>query len=263
MYALIALALVQSLTEFLPISSSGHLVLLEKFGITHQTLVLDVALHLGTLLAVCTYFARDLKHLFKGFFIGGAYRRLLIHLMIATVPVIFVGFFLKNMIEHTFRSILIIAVTSAFYGLLLWYVDAKKTAERSLREMTNKEALWIGCAQVLALIPGTSRSGITMTCARWLQFNRSESARFSMLLSIPTVFLAAVYVLYCAVKSGEMTTALLSQVALGIGLSALFGFAVIWFLMTWVKRASFALFGIYRLILSLCLIGYILFKGVF
>lgn len=258
-FSIIIPALVQSLTEFLPISSSGHLILLEKFQISPQTLVMDIALHVGTLLAVMIYFWRDIRDMIWGIFQKGYRRDLLKQVIIATIPIVIIGFFLKTVIEDTFRSVVLIACTSVFYGILLWCVDAYAPRTKTFREITLKSAFFIGCAQVLSLIPGTSRSGITMTCARLLGISREASARFSMLLSVPAIAFGAMYVLFCAWRDGQLSGTMIDQIGAGIIWAGLFGFLVIWGLMKWIKYASFAIFGIYRVILGGVLIGYLLF----
>lgn len=254
LFSIIIPALVQSLTEFLPISSSGHLILLEKFQVSPQTLVMDIALHLGTLVAVMAYFWRDIRDMILGLFQKGTQRELLKRVIVATLPVVFVGFFLKSFIEESFRSVAVIAGTSIFYGVLLWLIDARAPRQRSFNDITLKSAFLIGCAQVLSLVPGTSRSGITMTCARALGITREASARFSMLLSVPTIALGAAYVFYCAWRDHQLTDAVLSQMTAGIMWAAVLGFLVIFGLMRWLKYASFAVFGIYRVLLGMGLI---------
>lgn len=247
------LSLVQSATEFLPVSSSGHLILMEKFNLSHQTLLMDISLHLGTLFAVMAFFAKDIKRLFTGFWHKSAEQKLDFKLIIATLPALIIGFFLKDIVETTFRSPLIIAFTAVFYGILLWIIDIKASKTRTITQMTYRHAIYIGFAQALALIPGTSRSGITITCARALGYSRSESAKFSMLLSIPVIFCGAAYMLLTAYFSNELSTSNAVEIGVGILLAALFGLVAVWFLMRWVKTASFAIFAIYRIMLGTAL----------
>lgn len=259
MGTILLLSFIQSMTEFLPVSSSGHLVLAQAFNFSNQSLLVDVALHVGTLLAVLGYFYTDVIALIKGLFIKGPARNLCGKLIIATLPIIVIGFALANLIESVFRSPFIIAFTAIFYGILLWASDRYSPKTKTLDTMRYRDALWIGLAQTLALIPGTSRSGITMTMARALGINRSDSARFSMLLSIPTILLAAGYMALSTWLSphesiGSSWPILLS----GIGFSAFFGLIAVWFLMKWVQKGSFAIFAIYRIILGIFLWGYFL-----
>lgn len=250
MATLIFLALVQSLTEFLPISSSGHLLLANLFGFSHQGLEVDVALHVGTLLAVIIYFWRDiwdmmsLKNL-----------RLMMQLIVGTLPVIGVGLLIHFYHLPLLRGAFVVGICSIFFGWLLWRIDEKYPCHRKINQMEYKDAFLIGLSQVLALIPGTSRSGITMTCARWRGFKREESARFSMLLSIPTIMLAGAYTAWQALQ-GQLV--LPSQLDLSCAMlaAALFGLAAIAFLMKWVQKASFFVFALYRIVLGVIVIFY-------
>ena len=154
------LSFVQSATEFLPVSSSGHLVLMEKFGFSNQTLLMDISLHVGTVFAVIAFFYKDIFSLLKGFYKKGTLeQKLAIQLIIATIPACIAGFFLSDIIETVLRSPLVIAYTSIFYGILLFVADKFSPVKKDIAEMSYKDAFLIGCAQALALIPGTSRSG--------------------------------------------------------------------------------------------------------
>lgn len=251
------LALIQSMTEFLPISSSGHLVLSEKLGFSNQSLATDVALHAGTLIAVVIYFRRDIFRLCRGFLTNKQDTRTVFNLIIATLPALLVGFFCGSIIVR-FRTPVIIAVSSIFFGILLWIIDKVIKPRHDIKQMNWAEALCIGAAQTLALIPGTSRSGITITCCRAFGFNRQDSAKFSMLLSIPVIAAATVYVLWECWQAHTLNQFVGSQMLIGIGLAALFGLLVIHFLMNWLKHASFAIFAAYRVFLGI-LILYIFF----
>lgn len=250
----ILLAFVQSVTEFLPISSSAHLILMEKFGISDQSLLMDISLHLGTLLAVVAFFWRDIKELIIGFWHKGRAQKLGIQLILATIPAGIIGFFFESIIETTLRSPLIIAVTSIFYGGLLWAADYFAPKNKTIHEITFKEAILIGCAQALALVPGTSRSGITMTAARFLGINRIDSAKFSMLLSIPVIGLGGIYMLFKGTQEGTLSMDMFEQLLIGIGSAAVFGLLAVWFLMRWLKTASFSIFAAYRILLGLFLL---------
>lgn len=252
----ILLSFIQSATEFLPVSSSGHLILAEKFGLSDQSLSMDVALHVGTLIAVLAYFWKDVWGLISKIWKPGFERNLCIQLIVATLPALVVGYFLHDIVETVFRSPMLIAGTSIFYGILLWWVDKVSKRDRVLSSLTLKGAFMIGCAQTLALVPGTSRSGITITCARYLGLKRTEAARFSMLLSIPVILLGALYELYRNYSSGTLSHLLSNELYMGVFMSAVFGMIAVWFLMRWVKTASFAIFAIYRVILGIVLILY-------
>ena len=258
MFEMFLLSCIQSMTEFLPVSSSGHLILADSFGFSNQTLATDVALHAGTLIAVMAYFHKDIARLLTGIWHKGPARTLFIHLCIATVPVVIVGFFGRTVIETTLRSPFVVAFTAIFFGILLWWVDKVAPKQKKLTGLTTKGAFLIGLAQVLALIPGTSRSGITITCARALHINRTDAARFSMLLSIPTIGLGALYILGQSILNHTAEQLLTLNLLLGVILSAVFGLFAVWFLMRWVKTASFAIFAVYRVALGLFLIYYFL-----
>lgn len=251
---ILLLSFVQSATEFLPVSSSGHLVLTEKFGLSNQSLLMDISLHLGTLIAVLAFFHKDILSLLKNFYKKTHERILAIQLIIATIPACIIGFFFNDIVETALRSPIIIAFTSIFYGILLWIADKYSSSKKEFKDITIKEAFIIGCAQALALIPGTSRSGITMTCARFLGINRIDSAKFSMLLSIPVIALGAFYMIFKNATNGVLTPEMISTLSIGIVSAGIFGLIAVWFLMKWLKTASFALFAIYRIILGIILL---------
>ncbi|MDD3668989.1 MAG: undecaprenyl-diphosphate phosphatase [Alphaproteobacteria bacterium] len=250
------LSLIQGLTEFLPVSSSGHLILAEEAGITAQGLVSDIALHVGTLFAVCLYFGRDLWDIKKRLFKTRRLGDLEINLIVATIPAVAVGFFVRDIVETALRSPIVIAAAAIVFGILLWLADKTSRSSKHMTQMRVWDAFCIGCAQCLAFIPGVSRSGITMTCARWLGVKRSDSARFSMLLSVPTIFLGAAWVFYQAVR--DAAPIVWPELAAGIVFSAVFGWLAIGFLMRWVQHASFGVFAIYRIALGLVLLYYFL-----
>jgi len=248
MFETILLSFVQSLTEFLPVSSSGHLVLLKAFGISHQTLLMDLTLHLGTLLAVLFYFWKDIRNLLLKSWHVGFEQSLTLKLIVATLPTCLAGFLLIKHVESLFHTPKVIAITSIVFGILLWLSDSLNKRNKPLKKISYKDAFVIGCFQILALVPGTSRSGITITAARFLGINRPDSAKFSMLLSIPTIAAGGLFAFIQAIKSPQHLSVL--PLLLGGGLSAIFGLFAISFLMKWVQKASFAIFAIYRLILG-------------
>jgi len=263
---LVALALVQGVTEFLPISSSAHLILVPVLtGWPDQGLALDVAMHIGTLLAVCLYFRRDVLAMVSGAIDaargrGGPAARLALQVAAATVPVVVAGFLLKDRIEAEWRSPALIMVTTIVFGILLWVADRRSDrASGSVAMLSWRDAIVIGLAQALALVPGVSRSGITMTVALLLGQRRPEAARFSLLLSIPTTAAAGALGALDLIGSGD---AALRQEALIAGvlafLSALLAIAG---LMAWLRRANFTPFVVYRLLLG-ALLGALLLAGV-
>lgn len=258
----IVLALVQGITEFLPISSSGHLVLSSQvLGWPDQGLAFDVAVHLGTLLAVVTYFRRDIQSLLVAWFGQFAGRtaddqtRLAWQIIVATIPAGLVGLVFKDFIEENLRSTFVVAMTTIVFGVLLWFSDRKAaSATRSLAELTILGALIIGVAQALALVPGTSRSGITITAALFLGFSREHAARFSFLMAIPIIVLGA----------GLMTLDLLeeayvdwSALIIGAVVSALSAYACIYYFLSFINRLGMLPFVVYRLVLGAVLLGLI------
>ncbi len=257
MFDVFILSLVQSITEFLPVSSSGHLLLMNKLGISNQTMGMDVLLHLGTLLAVLLYFKKDVFRLLAVFF-GKGDKKLFWNLVVATLPIVVVGFVFFDLIRSSLRSAALIALNSLFWGIVLWWVDRYSKTSRKISQLSLRGAFYIGCAQALALIPGTSRSGITMTCGRALGISRTESARFSMLLSIPTIMMTVGYVLFKGLQ-GEVVLPPLSTGIVSVLLTFVLGVSVICFLMKWVKTSSFALFAIYRILLGLFVLFYLIF----
>ncbi len=255
MLDIVLLSFVQGLTEFLPVSSSGHLLLLNLLKISSQGLALDVFLHFGTLLAVLIYFREDIKKIIYSFFTRKN-MNLLINLLIGTIPIVFVAFFFFDFIKMVFRSPLWVALNSMFWGILLWLADKYAQQSKNINRIKIREAFMIGCAQALSLIPGTSRSGITMTCARLLGIKRTDSARFSMLLSIPAICGALGYLL---LKIGKTSVQLpnFSLAVTGIFLSAVFGWCFIAFFMKWIQKSSFLIFAIYRIALGVCILLYL------
>ena len=195
------LALIQGLTEFLPVSSSAHLILPSQLlGWEDQGIAFDVAVHLGTLMAVVLYFRKDVTSITLGslqaFSQSPEQRKknepliMGLAVVIGTIPAVIMGGLFHDFISGELRTAWVIACTTIIFGVLLWAADSRGTRTLKQHEMTLKFALVIGCAQAIALIPGTSRSGITITAALFLGFDRTSSARFSMLLSIPLILAA-------------------------------------------------------------------------
>lgn len=253
------LGIVQGLTEFLPISSSGHLVLFPFFFKWEDPgLAFDVALHMGTLVAVLSFFWKDwvelLKQLTGKAFSQNSETPHLKHIVIGTLPAMAAGLAFQKQAEEVFRSPLLIAGTLSSFGLLLWYWDQRGNKNRSSGQLSAKDALLIGAAQALALIPGVSRSGITITAALALGLNRSSAVRFSFLLSAPIVggagILKAKSILAAIAAGGPMATA----IGLGFVSSLISGLLAIWLLSYMVKAGSFKGFAAYRLALSLVII---------
>lgn len=259
---IIVLAIVQGITEFLPISSSGHLIIVpELTDWPDQGLMMDVGVHVGTLMAVMFYFNKDVARLFIAFIKFVTFRdeydkcdrHLMLALIISTIPiVIFGGLAAKFNLTDVWRTIEIIGWTSITFGLLLYWFDTKSSSQNNLSELSFKNAAIIGFAQVFAIIPGTSRSGVTMTAARALGFNRIDAARFSMLMSIPTIMAAAILQLK---ELLEVKTVILgSDLVLGITISFVAALIAIKGLLKWLEHASMTPFVIYRLVVGLALL---------
>ncbi|WP_281300995.1 MULTISPECIES: undecaprenyl-diphosphate phosphatase [unclassified Iodidimonas] len=252
---LIFLAIIQGITEFLPISSSAHLILAPVLtGQSDQGQAIDVAMHFGTLLAVMLYFRADVARLFRGLFdsLRGSKTpdaRLTQQIIAATVPVVIAGFLLKDSIAGDWRSPVLIMVTTALFGVVLGLADRRADqAKGEMADLRWRHVLIIGLAQALALVPGVSRSGITMTAALFLGQKRPDAARFSLLLSIPTIAAAGLLAGYDLVQSGN---AALQSDALIAGVLAFFSaLLAIAGLMAWLRRASFMPFVLYRLFLA-------------
>jgi undecaprenyl-diphosphatase len=259
----VVLAVVQAVTEFLPVSSSGHLILVPK--LLHwpdQGLAFDVATHAGTLLAVLIFFRQDVTDLIVGFFTGKprslhvdfAARPLAWWIALGTIPAGVAGLLFQDWISTQARNPLLIACTAIFYGLLLAFADRRGEKDRDVDSLGATDALLIGCAQALALVPGTSRSGITMTAALLLGFTRPAAARFSFLLSIP-ITAAAVALDGIHLIRGEVDPAQYLPMAVGAAVSACVGLAVIAWLLGWLRRQPMTVFVVYRVILGIVLLA--------
>ncbi len=251
------LGALQGLAEFLPVSSSAHLALAPwAFGWPEPGLAFDVALHLGTLIAVLWYFRRDWLALTVAAFsivrerrVHTEEQRLVTWLIIATVPGAVAGLLFEKQAEHLFRTPSIIAVALILMGALLWIADVRATRagrERSLSAMTWRDALLIGCAQAFAIIPGVSRSGATITAGRALSFTRADSAKFSFMMSMPIIAAAAVLKLPKLISAGGLTPSLI----VGVGTAAITGWLAIAILMRLVQHQGFRIFALYRFALG-------------
>ncbi|GAA5445061.1 undecaprenyl-diphosphatase [Microbulbifer sp. NBRC 101763] len=257
-FQIVVLALIQGLTEFLPISSSAHLILpAEVLGWQDQGLAFDVAVHFGSLIAVVSYFRKDIWALIRdglGGLASGDFTdegRLAWLIVLATIPVGLVGLIFKDFIEANLRSAAVIATTTIGFGILLWWADVRGVRTQTLAQLNWKKALLIGLAQVLALIPGTSRSGITMTAGLMLGMKREAAARFSFLLSIPAIALPALLLTYDLLS---LETVPWGDILLGAVLSFISAYLCIHFFLQFISRIGMAPFAIYRLILGAVLI---------
>ncbi|CZF83957.1 Undecaprenyl-diphosphatase [Grimontia celer] len=262
MFEAFALALIQGLTEFLPVSSSAHLILpSEILGWQDQGLAFDVAVHVGTLLAVVGYFRKEVTQLLGAFFRSifkgerSSDATLAWMIALATIPACIFGLFMKDIIEVYLRSAWVIAVTCIVFGLLLWWVDVKAKCEFDEYKTTPKMALWIGIAQALAMIPGTSRSGATMTMALYLGYTREAAARFSFLMSIPIIVLAGSYLGLGLVKSD--VPVMWAPILTGVLVSFISAYACIHWFLKLVTKMGMKPFVIYRVALGLGLMAFL------
>jgi undecaprenyl-diphosphatase len=246
----IILGLAQGLGEFLPISSSAHLVLIPwLFGWTDPGLTFDVALHVGTLAAVVLYFWRDWCQLIlKGFTdFRSAKGRLFWYLVVATVPGAIGGFLLEKKAETVFRSPVLIAVMLIVMGILLYWADRKSSKKIEMNKISFGTSIFVGISQVLAIIPGVSRSGITMTTGLLMGLTREGAARFSFLLSTPIIFGAAMVKLPGVLSD---PSAIAVDFAIGMAVSCITGIASIGFLLRYVQTKDFLPFVWYRFIIG-------------
>lgn len=256
------LSLIQGITEFLPVSSSGHLILFTKYtSYGDQGQAIDIALHIGSLIAVVLYFRQIigtmLKSLWQNKFMPHFQNegvRLAYYLLFATIPAVVIGGIFSYFGTEWTRSIKLIGWMLIIYSILLWFADTKFSTQKTLREMSLSDALLIGFAQCLAFLPGTSRSGVTITVGRFLGYNRSEVAKFSMLLSIPSILAAGFLAAYMIFSGAEFSRITLAYQA--IGLSFIFSFAAIFLMMRWLRFATFLPFVIYRILLGVFLLAH-------
>jgi undecaprenyl-diphosphatase len=263
MTQLIVLAIVQGLTEFLPISSSGHLILVPSiFGWTDQGLAFDVSVHFGSLIAVCAFFRHDIAALFAGAGrilsgdFGAAEARMAWNLGLGTIPAAVAGLLFASWISANLRDPLVVVVTLSGYGILMAAVDRLAPARRNITDVGIRDALVIGCAQALALIPGTSRSGVTITVGRLLGIARQDAARFSFLLSAPVILLATVYEGVILVTAKQPVA--WGDLALAVLISAVVAYVSIEFFMRVVNALGLLPFALYRLLLALLIVYVVL-----
>ena len=255
-FPLLLLAIIQGITEFLPISSSAHLELIHKyFGETPDDLALDVAVHIGTLGAVIIYFRTDVQRAFFGFIslcrgrIEDPRIHLALCLIIATIPVVILGLLIKLAgFDEMLRSLAVMGWAMIIFGVLLWWADRNPKAEKTTEAWTMKDAVKLGLWQAIALIPGTSRSGITITGALQLGYTRHDAARIAMLMSIPTILASA------ALLSVDVVAEANWQVLRSAAIAALLSFGAAYLalglMMRLLQSISYTPYVIYRLILG-------------
>ena len=245
---ILILSVIQGVSEFVPVSSAAHLVLVsEYYSFNSQNLLIDICLHLGSLLAIIFYFRNDLFNFIKN-------KNFLIKILIATIPIIPVGYILyqTELIERL-RSLEVIGWMSLIFGILLYVSDKSKITKKINTEFTNKSAIIVGLFQVLALVPGVSRSGITITSGRLLGFSRFDSAKISFFLSIPTLAAASLLGIYNIYI--EESTELNFLAIVAVIFSFIFSYITIALFLKFIQKFSLNLFIIYRIILSLFILA--------
>src|SRR3989339_377980 len=266
----LTLGIIQGLTEFLPVSSSGHLIFLPKlFGWSDQGLAFDTVMHLGTLLAVVVYFRRKLYEISLSVFISSKKlkvesindRKLFWLLILSIIPAAIVGLLFDNWIETNLRATWIIGANFIVWGIILFLADMyskklKVESRKPLEKVNWKNSLCIGCVQALALIPGTSRSGITMTAGLFSKLDKKSAAEFSFLMSVPIIALAGGMQLLEMLRNGFEQTGM-SVLVVGFIASTVSGLVAIWGLMKIIQKWSFVPFVIYRIIIGVLIVLYL------
>jgi undecaprenyl-diphosphatase len=241
---ILILSAIQGISEFLPISSAAHLVLVSKYyAFANQNLLIDICLHLGSLIAILFYFRNDLIQFVKN-------KKFFLRIILGTIPIIPVGYILyQTGLISQLRSLEVIGWMSLIFGILLYISDKTQVTKKIDSDFTTKSAIFIGMFQIISLIPGVSRSGITITSGRLLGFNRFDSARVSFFLSIPTLTAASVLGIYSIFKEGSAELNFLAIIA--IIFSFIFSYITIALFLNFIKKFSLNIFVIYRIIFSL------------
>lgn len=264
-WQIITLSVTQGITEFLPISSSAHLVLVPKLtNWPDQGVLFDLGVHVGTLFAVMIYFRKEVFMLLKGFknFLLGRFTdsdtRLFLLLSLSTLPLLIVAPFLKDWVENAGRSLVVVAITSIFYGVLLYWADKRVlNCDYKPVPLNRKSALVYGLFQVLALVPGTSRSGICMTAGRLMGFSREECSRYAMLMSIPVILMLGFFGFYECTFIHQATLDNMTNLYIGAALSGVTALLAIHALMRFVDKIGFLPFVIYRVVLGFGLLAFV------
>ena len=244
---ILILAVIQGVSEFLPVSSAAHLVLVsEYYAFNNQNLLIDLCLHFGSLIAIIFYFRKELLNFVQN-------RAFLIKILIGTVPIIPIGYIIyKTGLVNHFRNLEIIGWASLIFAILLYISDKVKVTKKIDTGFSNKSAIIIGLFQVISLIPGVSRSGITITSGRLLGFNRFDSAKISFFLSIPTLAAASLLGIYNIYKEGSAELNFLAIIA--VIFSFIFSYFTIAIFLNYIRKFSLSVFVIYRILLSLLLL---------
>ena len=248
---ILILSAIQGISEFLPISSSAHLIIVSSlYDLKTSSLLIDISLHLGSLLAIIFFFRKDLFYLKHN-------QELLKLIIIGSIPLIIFGYILHSSELIIFlRNIKVIAWTTLFFGIVLYFADQRKTDQNISSNLNIKSIIFIGLFQIIALIPGVSRAGITMTAARFLNFNRADSGKISFLLSIPALA-GASFLGLKDIKNESLEINILIIIA--VILSFLFSYITVKFFLKYLNKFSLNIFVIYRLIIALILLSIIYF----
>ena len=259
----IILGIVQGLTEFIPVSSSGHLLLMQKaLGITSNGFTFDVALHIGTLLALLLFFAKDLIGMLKSLFVKSGQTKLVWLLIAATVPAAVIGFLFEGAAESTFRSATLVSINLAVFGVIMLLAEKfalKYSHKTTLEGITNKQALTMGFAQAAAIVPGVSRSGSTITAGLFLGLDRVAATRFSFLLGIPITAGAILKVLAKGTAMNDISGHA-SLFIIGVTTAFVTGLFAIKFMIGYLGKHGLSIFAYYRLILATVALVFILTK---
>ncbi len=247
MIEIFLLSLVQGITEFIPVSSSSHLIIMSNYlNFDNHNFSIDVSLHIGSFLAVVTYFKKDISDFVSN-------KLLFIKIVTSSIPVILFGFLLiKLSLIDILRSIKIIGWATIIFGIFLYVSDKFNIKKKIKKDFTFRSAIFIGIFQILSLIPGVSRSGITITAARMLNFNRFESAKISFLLSVPTLGAVTCFGMYNLIKSGDVNFSLINLIS--IILSFIFSFLTIKYFLKYIKKFNLNIFVFYRIILGILIL---------
>ena len=242
---IVILSAVQGISEFLPISSSAHLILVSNlYDLKSSSLLIDISLHLGSLLAIIFFFRKDLFDLRNN-------KKILILIIIGSIPLIIFGYILHSTeLIHLLRNIKVIAWTTLIFGIILFFADQRKINQNIHTNLNIKSIIFIGIFQILALVPGVSRAGITMTAARFLKFNRVDSSKISFLLSIPALAGASFLGLKDAFNQSIEINYL---IIVAVILSFLFSYMTVKFFLSYINKFSLNIFIIYRIIISFIL----------
>ena len=247
MFEIFILSIIQGITEFLPISSSSHLILVSNYlNFNNQNLSIDVSLHIGSFFAVLIYFKKDIFSFVQN-------KELAFKIIISSIPVMFVGYILvKFDLIDELRNIKIIGWTTIIFGIFLYYSDTFDNSNKIENNFNYKSVLFIGLMQILSLIPGVSRSGITITAARFLKFKRVDSAKISFFLSIPTLGAVSFFGFFNLISSDNLNFSSLNLIS--IILSFFFSFITIKYFLKYIKIFSLNIFVIYRVILGIIIL---------